>query len=225
MQLRNQGGPCGFGGPRRPATAPQLRDLPPVRTHIGIMPVIEDYRPFGLGISARYAGDRGAERPVLEPHDHLHNKHDRASRAAPIIRICVHRGRRCHTPPPRRAAALRASQERNQSQKVTMSWVAMRPDRVGNARSSQTRPASKTAVHRSALAGGRPPKDDQSRTPAMPHTARSGQALRAHLRLRTEACKNFGLRPTVIPSSLGYDRPHAGLKPRRPGRVEALNAV
>jgi hypothetical protein len=41
------------------------------------MPVIEDHPPFGLGISARYAGDRGAERPVLEPHDHLHNKHER----------------------------------------------------------------------------------------------------------------------------------------------------
>src|SRR5262245_7689400 len=26
----------GFGGPRRPATAPQLRDVPPVRTHIGM---------------------------------------------------------------------------------------------------------------------------------------------------------------------------------------------
>jgi hypothetical protein len=38
------------------------------------MPVIEDHPPFGLGISARYAGDRGAERPILEPHDHLHNK-------------------------------------------------------------------------------------------------------------------------------------------------------
>lgn len=41
------------------------------------MPVIEDHPPFGLGISARYAGDRGAERPVLEPHDHLHDKHGR----------------------------------------------------------------------------------------------------------------------------------------------------
>jgi predicted TPR repeat methyltransferase len=37
-------------------------------------PITGDHPPFGLGISARYAGDRGAERPVLEPHDHLHNK-------------------------------------------------------------------------------------------------------------------------------------------------------
>ena len=43
------------------------------------MPVIEDHPPFGLGISASYAGDRGAERLVLEPHDHLHNKQSRAS--------------------------------------------------------------------------------------------------------------------------------------------------
>jgi hypothetical protein len=50
-------------------------------TLIGIMPVIEDHPPFGLGISARYAGDRGSERPVLEPHDHLHNKQNRTSRA------------------------------------------------------------------------------------------------------------------------------------------------
>jgi len=49
------------------------------RPLFGIMPVIEDHPPFGLGISARYAGDRGAERPVLEPHDHLHNKQIRAS--------------------------------------------------------------------------------------------------------------------------------------------------
>ena len=49
------------------------------RTTFGIMPVIGDHPPFGLGISARYAGDRGAERPVLEPHDHLHNKQSRTS--------------------------------------------------------------------------------------------------------------------------------------------------
>jgi hypothetical protein len=42
------------------------------------MPVIEDHTPSGLGISACYAGDRGAERPVLAPHDHLHNKHESA---------------------------------------------------------------------------------------------------------------------------------------------------
>ena len=45
------------------------------------MPVIEDHPPFGLGISARYAGDRGTECQVLEPHDHLHNKQIRSSPA------------------------------------------------------------------------------------------------------------------------------------------------
>jgi hypothetical protein len=44
------------------------------RTVRPLMPVIEDHPPFGLGVSARCAGDRGAERPVLEPHDHLHDK-------------------------------------------------------------------------------------------------------------------------------------------------------
>jgi hypothetical protein len=39
----------------------------------GIMPVIEDHPPSGLGISARYAGDRGAECLVQEPRDHIHN--------------------------------------------------------------------------------------------------------------------------------------------------------
>jgi hypothetical protein len=43
------------------------------------MPVIEDHPPFGFGISARYAGEGGAERPVLELHDHLYNKHDQMS--------------------------------------------------------------------------------------------------------------------------------------------------
>ncbi len=50
---------------------PQTR---PIR---GIMPVIKDHPPFGLGISACYAGDRGTKCPVLAPHDHLHNKQER----------------------------------------------------------------------------------------------------------------------------------------------------
>jgi len=33
-QLRNQGGPREFGGPHCLATAPRLRDLPAVRSHI-----------------------------------------------------------------------------------------------------------------------------------------------------------------------------------------------
>src|SRR5580693_1196017 len=53
---------------------PSHLDVP----HRGVMPVIEDHPPFGLGISARYGGDRGAERPIPEPRDHLHNKQKRA---------------------------------------------------------------------------------------------------------------------------------------------------
>lgn len=43
---------------REPTPDAWRTDVP----HSGIMRVIEDHPPFGLGISAGYAGDRGAER-------------------------------------------------------------------------------------------------------------------------------------------------------------------